>query len=53
MIALCLQEKMNLGCVSNSAIQELMRCIRGQMDSLISGLPGKELAAMALGLAHR
>jgi len=47
-----IKEKLDLNCVSNSAIQELMRCIRSQMDSLISGLPQKELAAMALGLAH-
>lgn len=30
-----------------------MRGIRSQMDSLITGLPQKEMAAMALGLAHR
>ena len=30
-----------------------MRCIRSQTESLISGLPGRELAAMQLGLAHR
>ena len=48
-----LQDKMNMSCVSSSAVQELMRCIRGQMDSLITGLPQRELSAMALGLAHR
>ena len=30
-----------------------MRGIRSQMDNLITGLPQKEMAAMALGLAHR
>lgn len=29
-----------------------MRCIRGQMDSLITGVTKKEMTAMALGLAH-
>ncbi|XP_073968325.1 nop5 ribonucleoprotein isoform X2 [Bombus fervidus] len=29
-----------------------MRCIRSQMDSLLAGLPKKEITAMALGLAH-
>lgn len=29
-----------------------MRCIRGQLDSLIAGLPKKENIAMVLGLAH-
>ena len=41
-----------MSCVSNTAIQELMRCIRSQMDSLLTGLPKKEITAMALGLAH-
>ena len=47
-----IKEKFNLACVSNTAVQELMRCIRSQMDSLLAGLPKKEMAAMALGLAH-
>lgn len=47
-----IKEKFNISCVSNSAIHELMRGIRSQMDSLITGLPQKEMAAMALGLAH-
>lgn len=47
------QEKFQVSCVSNSAVQELMRGIRSQVDSLITGLPEKERTAMALGLAHR
>ncbi|EFA00147.1 Nucleolar protein 58-like Protein [Tribolium castaneum] len=47
-----IKEKFNLQCVSNTAVQELMRCIRSQLDSLITGLPKKEMTAMALGLAH-
>jgi len=47
------QEKLQLSCVYNSAVAELMRCIRSQMESLITGLPSKELSAMSLGLAHR
>jgi len=39
--------------VNNTAVSELMRGIRTQMDSLIGELPQKEAAAMALGLAHR
>ena len=42
-----------MGCVANSNIQELMRCIRSQADGLIAELPQKELTAMSLGLAHR
>ena len=44
---------MDLQCVANSNVQELMRCIRSQRDSLIEGLPKKEMSAFALGLAHR
>ena len=48
-----LKEKFSLSCVANSNIQELMRCIRSQSESLLTGLPQKELTAMSLGLAHR
>jgi hypothetical protein len=34
-----IKEKSNLSCVSNSAVLELMRCIRSQADSLIGSLP--------------
>lgn len=48
-----IKDKLNLPCLSNTAVQELMRCIRSQMDSLLAGFPKKEMTAMALGLAHR
>ncbi|KAI8427325.1 hypothetical protein MSG28_001904 [Choristoneura fumiferana] len=47
-----IKEKFDLQCVANSNVQELLRCIRSQMDSLLAGLPKKEMTAMALGLAH-
>ncbi|KAG7208567.1 hypothetical protein KM043_014780 [Ampulex compressa] len=47
-----IKDKLSLSCVSNTAVQELMRCIRSQMDGLLAGLPKKEMTAMALGLAH-
>ncbi|KAL0280525.1 UNVERIFIED_CONTAM: hypothetical protein PYX00_001791 [Menopon gallinae] len=47
-----IKDKLSLQCVSNTNVQELMRCIRSQADSLIAGMPKKELTAMALGLAH-
>ncbi|XP_077514638.1 nop5 ribonucleoprotein [Amblyomma americanum] len=47
-----IKDKFSISCVANSSIQELMRCIRSQVDSLITGLPKKEMTAMALGLAH-
>lgn len=47
-----IKEKFAVQCVYNTGVQELMRCIRIQSDSLLSGLPKKEMTAMALGLAH-
>lgn len=47
-----IKDKLSLQCVSNTGVQELMRCIRSQSESLLSGLPKKEMTAMALGLAH-
>lgn len=47
-----IKDKLNLSCVSNNSVQELMRCIRSQAEGLIAGLPQKEMTAMALGLAH-
>ncbi|XP_022691479.1 nucleolar protein 58-like [Varroa jacobsoni] len=47
-----IKEKMDILCVANSSIQELMRCIRSQQEALITGLSQKEATAMALGLAH-
>merc|ERR1712183_801883 len=47
-----IKEKLEISCVYDSKIGELMRCIRSQISGLISGLPDKEMAAMELGLAH-
>uniref|UniRef100_A0A8K9UTD1 Nucleolar protein 58 n=1 Tax=Oncorhynchus mykiss TaxID=8022 RepID=A0A8K9UTD1_ONCMY len=47
-----IKEKLNLSCVHSPAVAELMRGIRTQMESLITGLPPREISAMSLGLAH-
>ncbi|XP_036947696.1 nucleolar protein 58 [Acanthopagrus latus] len=47
-----IKEKLDLSCVHSPAVAELMRCIRSQMEGLITGLPPKEISAMSLGLAH-
>ncbi|XP_059183950.1 nucleolar protein 58 [Centropristis striata] len=47
-----IKEKLDLSCVHSPAVAELMRCIRSQMETLITGLPPKEISAMSLGLAH-
>lgn len=46
-----IKEKFNINCISNNNVQDLMRLIRGQMESLIK-VPEKEIAAMRIGLAH-
>lgn len=48
-----IKEKLDLSVLSNNAVNELMRCIRLQTESLISGLTKKDITAMELGLAHR
>ncbi|XP_055380758.1 nucleolar protein 58 [Condylostylus longicornis] len=47
-----IKEKFDIKCIYNTNVQELMRCIRTQSESLLCGLPKKEMTAMALGLAH-
>ncbi|XP_068165477.1 nucleolar protein 58 isoform X1 [Antennarius striatus] len=47
-----IKEKLDVSCVYSPAVAELMRCIRSQMESLITGLPPREISAMSLGLAH-
>lgn len=47
-----IKSKLDLDCVYDSKIAELMRCIRSQMTGLVPGLPAKEMTAMSLGLAH-
>ncbi|XP_037957564.1 nucleolar protein 58 [Teleopsis dalmanni] len=47
-----IRDKFAVQCVYNNSVQELMRCIRQQADSLLVGMPKREITAMALGLAH-
>lgn len=47
-----IKEKLDLNCVHSPAVAELMRCIRSQVESLVTGMPAKEMSAMSLGLAH-
>ncbi|XP_059139251.1 nucleolar protein 58-like [Physella acuta] len=48
-----LKKKYDLNCVTNSAIQELMRNIRSQLNSFVSPMvESSHLAQMSLGLAH-
>ncbi|XP_042517802.1 probable nucleolar protein 5-2 [Macadamia integrifolia] len=47
-----IKEKLEIECVHNSTVMELMRGLRSQLTELISGLPVQDLAPMSLGLAH-
>lgn len=47
-----INSKLNITCVTNNAVGELNRCIRGHLSELLDGLPEKELTAMTLGVAH-
>lgn len=47
-----IKEKLDLSCVHSPAVAELMRCIRSQIEALVTGLPPREISAMSLGLAH-
>ncbi|TPX66171.1 hypothetical protein SpCBS45565_g04633 [Spizellomyces sp. 'palustris'] len=45
-------KKLGIKVVSDAAVNELMRGIRYQLSSLISGLPEQDMNAMVLGLSH-
>lgn len=47
-----IRDKLGMRCVYSSAIQELMRCIRSQLEGLLGSVTEKEISAMRLGLAH-
>src|SRR5690606_5704635 len=45
-------EKLNIECKTGEKSLELLRCIRFQMNELLTGLDEKELRNMSLGLSH-
>ncbi|CAG2163656.1 unnamed protein product [Oppiella nova] len=47
-----IKDKLNIGCVTSQAIQELMSCIRSQIENLIPEWVPEDEAAMQLGLSH-
>lgn len=47
-----IKESLGIKCVSNEAVNELMRGIRSQIDSLLTGIAPKDAHAMKLGLSH-
>ncbi|KAG6430592.1 hypothetical protein SASPL_108662 [Salvia splendens] len=47
-----IKEKLQIECVHNNSIMELMRGVRSQLTELISGLAAQDVAPMSLGLSH-
>jgi nucleolar protein 58 len=51
-LAALIKDKLDVSCSSTTAVQQLMSCIRSQMDSLIPDLGEIDNDAMQLALAH-
>ncbi|KAL8210431.1 hypothetical protein R6Q57_004868 [Mikania cordata] len=47
-----IKEKLQIDCVHNQTVMELMRGVRSQLTELITGLGAQDLAPMSLGLSH-
>jgi nucleolar protein 58 len=47
-----IQEQLGITCKTGEKANELIRCLRFQMNSLLEGLEEKEIRNMSLGLAH-
>jgi nucleolar protein 58 len=48
-----IKEKLNIECVNDNSVMELFRCIRFQLNDLLSdNLDSKTMEAMSLGLSH-
>lgn len=47
-----IKDELDIKCVNNSNINELMRGIRNQMTALIDSISNKDMHAMILGLSH-
>ncbi|CAO2842073.1 unnamed protein product [Amaranthus hypochondriacus] len=47
-----IKEKLQIDCVHNNSVMELMRGVRSQLTELIAGLGTQDLAPMSLGLSH-
>jgi nucleolar protein 58 len=45
-------QKMGIQCLHDSSVMELMRGLRSQIETLVSGSADVDLKTMALGLSH-
>ncbi|KAK4337167.1 hypothetical protein RND71_043483 [Anisodus tanguticus] len=51
-LATIIKDKLEISCIANTPIQQLMSCIRTQAESLIPNLEDMDNEAMQLALAH-
>ena len=51
-LAKTINKKLNIECVKNDKCDELLRCIRVNMSTLIDGVSEEDMRNMSLGLAH-
>lgn len=51
-LASAIKDKFNISCVTSTAVQELMTCIRSQFSNLVTDWSEEDEAAMQLGLSH-
>ena len=47
-----IKAKFEIDCIADSAVSELMRCIRGQLTNLMPSVDDQDLKVMSLGLGH-
>ena len=47
-----IKSKLEIDCVADSSISELMRCIRAQITNLMPNVDDEDLRVMSLGLGH-
>jgi len=51
-LAGAIRDKLDIQCVFDDGVVQLMRGLRSQIDELISGTSASEMRSMAIGLAH-
>ena len=47
-----IRDELEIKCINNNNINELMRGIRSQMNELVDSISSKDMHAMILGLSH-
>ena len=47
-----IKEKLGIKCIHDNSVSELMRGIRSQLETLLTGVPESDMRAMKLGLSH-